>query len=259
MLNFITLPHGSRPRYCVHKGVSGSAGRPRRPRRLPPACGPPGQEGKLFRIAAAAGSGSPATASAPPRRARGPGRQQDEGQGGEVVAERLVHRSAPAGELFSAGERFFPAAGSPLSDAPGDTGGCVWGKAEAALGTNRGQVTWREQRSPCKKTDAERGRGRGRWCSRLERGRLRAAWGAAAERGGGQWVSASGKLCRTAGGLCRRLPGVWEPLASVHSCQERAGGHRRVALEMPGGSGQGTGTLVTLQTVDLEWFLTAAF
>lgn len=224
MLNFITLPHVSRPRYCVHKGVSRSAGRPRRPRRLPPARGPPGQEGELFGFAAAAGNGSPATASAPPRRARGPGRQQDEGQRGEVVPERWVHRSALARELFT-GNRTLSAAGSPRSDAPGDTGGCVRGSAEAALGTNRGQVTWREQRSPCKKPHAEQGRGR--WCSRLERRRLRAAWGAAADPAGRQWVSASGKQCRAAGGLCRRLPGGWEPLVSVRSWQERAAGHRR--------------------------------
>lgn len=127
------------------------------------------------------------------------------------------------------------------------------GSAEAALGTNRGQVTWREQRSSCKKTDAERGCGR--WCSRLERGRLRAAWGAAAEPGGRQWVSASGKLCRTPGcaGDC---PGAGSRLPPC-TAGRNAPGAIVVSLEMPGGIEQGMETLMTLQIVDLEWFLTA--
>lgn len=72
-----------------------------------------------------------------------------------------------------------------------------------------------------------------------------AGWsrGACGRRGGPrlsrQWVSASGKLCRTERGLCWRLPASWESLASVHSWQERAGGHRRVAWRCQGAAGRG--------------------
>lgn len=133
------------------------------------------------------------------------------------------------------GEKNPPGSGVPLGDAPGDTGVCVRETAEAALGTNRGQVTWREQRNPCKETDAERGRGR--WCSRLERGRLRAAWGAAAEPAGRQWVSASGKLCRTTGGLCRRLGAACLCAQPAETCR----GSSSCSLEMPAGRGAGEG------------------
>lgn len=217
MLNFITLLHVSRPRYCVHKGVSGSGGRPRRSRRLPPASGPPGQERELFGITAAAGS--PVTASALPRRARGLGGERDEGQRGEVVAERwvqpLCRRDTPAlaGKPLSTGGITSPSSGATARPGHrGIQGGACGVQPGQRLARKGARWLGKEQRSPCKKTDAKRGLGQ--WCNRpeggqrggaamgLRRGHLRAAWGAAAERGGGKWVAAPVRLCRRAGGGC---------------------------------------------------------
>lgn len=57
------------------------------------------------------------------------------------------------------------------------------------------------------------------------------------------------------------VPETARGLGAARLCAQLVGacrGPSSCSLEMPGGSGQGTGIPVTLQTVDLEWFLTAA-
>lgn len=214
MLNFITLSHVRRPRYRVHKGVSRSAGRPRRPRRLPPARGPPGQEGELSGIAAAAGSGSgsPGTASAPPRRALAPGRHQHEGQRGEVVPERWVRRSALARQLLSTGKK---KKNNKPSQQRVPAQRCSGGYRRVRTGESRGSA-WHDQRPGDLARAAEpvqtggHRAGRGRCCGPLERGRLRAA------------VSASAQL-RV--GFAVHCPG----LGTAYSCAQRAGTCRGTA------------------------------
>ena len=145
-------------------------------------------------------------------------------------------RPALAGKLLPTGEITPPAAGPPRSGAPERTEGCMRGPAGAAFGTEGGQVTWQEQRSPCKKTDAKRGRGR--WCNRPERGQRRAtegprsgcAVGTCGQRGGprrsgeeGSGLQPLAGCAEERGRLCRSLPGSWEMLASAHSWHECGG------------------------------------
>lgn len=215
MLNFITLLHVNRPRYCVRKRVSGSGGRPRRPRHLPPASGPSGQEGELFGITAAAGS--PVTASALPRRARDLDRERDEGQRGEVVAERWVYRSA--GETPCPGRKTSPHRGNYPSSSGATAERGTGGHRRVRAGYSRGSVPHRKgpgnlaraaepfQRDRCKAAARAVVLPAGAWAAAgdseaalgLRRGLLWAAWGAAAEQGGGKWVAAHGTLCRRGG------------------------------------------------------------
>lgn len=245
MPNFITPLHVSRPRHCVHKRVSGSGGRPRR---LPPACWPPGQEGEFFGITAAAGSSL--TSSSPPRRARGPGRERDEGQRGEVVAERWVQRSA-GGTSDDARVKTPP----PPSQQRGRCAVERWHMQGVACGLEHRQRLAQKKARCLRKSSATLARssvkrGRGRCCRlsqgsggatrRLRRGCLQAAWGPAAGRGGGRWVAARGRLCRNRGRLqeaawglgdaclCLQLAGAAAPPARLRA--PRPGTPR----EMPG-------------------------